>query len=279
MGYLYIVLAMALTVCACGEINASEGGFVFVQIADTQLGMSTSDNSLNAEIENFKKAAEHINRIKPAFVLISGDMINAPHNSRQVLAFWRAAGQICPGIPLYLVPGNHDVGPATADNVRSYVRFFGKDHYTFSHANTEFIVLNSCLIHDPQADKQLYDAQLAWFEQSLQAARARKPDHIFVCTHHPWFLQSGDEPDSYFVIPRVRRSEYLDLMKRYGAKWALAGHFHRNVVAPTDDLTMIATSAVGVPLGDDPVGLRIFRVFPERVEHQYRPLDKMSDYN
>lgn len=268
------LLALLLSCSVLAGQAADTGGFCFVQIADTQLGMSTNDRSMDAELEHFRKVAERINSLKPAFVLISGDMINAPHNSRQVLAFWRAAGRISHSIPLYLVPGNHDVGRPTKGNVLSYRRFFGMDHYAFSHGKSEFIVLNSCLIHDEEADKEMLDAQLAWFEQSLSAARSKRPEHIFVCTHHPWFLSSPDEADSYFVIPRARRNGYLELMRRYGAKWALAGHYHRNAVAPTQDLTMITTASVGMALGDDPVGYRVFRVNPRNVDHVYRALEE-----
>lgn len=248
--------------------------FCFVQIADTQLGMSAKDQSMDAELDNFRKVAERINSLRPAFVLISGDMINAPHNSRQILAFWRAAGRISHSIPLYLVPGNHDVGLPIKNNVLAYRRFFGMDHYAFSHGKSEFIVLNSCLIHDEKADKEMRESQLAWFEQSLSSARSKRPEHIFVCTHHPWFLSSPDEADSYFVIPRARRNDYLELMRRYGAKWALAGHYHRNAVAPTQDLAMITTASVGMALGDDPIGYRVFRVNPRQVEHVYRALEE-----
>jgi hypothetical protein len=40
---------------------------------------------------------------------------------------------------------------------------------------------------------------------------------------------------------------------------------------------MITTSAVGQPLGSDPSGLRVVKVFEERIEHAYYGLDEVPD--
>jgi hypothetical protein len=40
---------------------------------------------------------------------------------------------------------------------------------------------------------------------------------------------------------------------------------------------MIVTSAVGKPLGDAPSGVRIIKVYKDRIEHSYYPLDQIPD--
>ena len=112
--------------------------FTFIQIADTQLGMTNGNHDMVPEIENFNKAVDHINRLKPAFVIISGDLINSDHNPKQIRAFWNIAHKISPDIPLYLMPGNHDIGKANEANINSYRKLFGKDYYSFSYKGDEF---------------------------------------------------------------------------------------------------------------------------------------------
>ncbi len=40
-----------------------------------------------------------------------------------------------------------------------------------------------------------------------------------------------------------------------------------------DGLEMVTTGPVGKPLGDDPSGLRVVKVFSDRIEHRYYGLD------
>jgi hypothetical protein len=37
-------------------------------------------------------------------------------------------------------------------------------------------------------------------------------------------------------------------------------------------MVQVLTSAVGYPLGDDPSGIRLVRLTPAGVEHEFRPL-------
>ena len=272
-----LFLVLSLSICAGVTLAGNAADFFFVQIADTQLGMTNSNRDMVPEIENFSKAVDHINSIKPAFVIISGDLINADHSPKQIRAFWNIAHKINPDIPLYLVPGNHDIGKANEANINFYRRLFGKDYYSFSHKGNEFLVLNSCLIHDADSDVDMRAAQRKWFESELEAARKKNPDHIFVCVHHPWFLKSSDEKDEYFNIPVSERKEYLDLMKRFGVEFALAGHLHEESIAKDGSLSMITTSSLGKALGKTPVGFRVFRVYKDRVEHTYYPLDQVPE--
>lgn len=264
-----LLVIAVLLVCAFAS-TAADRGFTFVQLADTQIGFSSGD--LVADTVNFRRAVEQINLMRPAFVLISGDLVNKAHDPKQIRAFWRIAREIDPAIPLHLVPGNHDLA-ATEGSIGSYRKLFGDDRYAFSYAGCEFIVLNSCVIHDADADPKLRDEQRDWLVGALEKARERKSSHIFVCAHHPWFINDPDEKDEYFNIPGAQRQDYLELFERFDARWLLAGHLHRNSVVSAGKLDMIATSAVSKPLGSDPVGFRVFRVYPDRVEHEYRPLD------
>ena len=70
-----------------------------------------------------------VNRLRPKFLLISGDLTNAfPSDedlavgARQVADFKEALRELDPHIPLILQPGNHDIGQQpTADDVARYL--------------------------------------------------------------------------------------------------------------------------------------------------------------
>uniref|UniRef100_A0A7S3E5Z5 Calcineurin-like phosphoesterase domain-containing protein n=1 Tax=Rhodosorus marinus TaxID=101924 RepID=A0A7S3E5Z5_9RHOD len=65
-----------------GIPDDDEGGngfqpFHFVVLADTQFGMITNNGSVDEEVERVQKAVDAINLLKPMFVIVCGDLINA----------------------------------------------------------------------------------------------------------------------------------------------------------------------------------------------------------
>ena len=79
------------------------------------------------------------------------------------------------------------------------------------------------------------------------------------------------------VIPKERRRVLLELFKAHGVAAVFAGHWHRNNYASDGDLQMVTSGPVGYPLGDDPSGLRVVKVFEDRIEHEYFGLDAIPE--
>ena len=52
--------------------------FFFIQLTDPQLGMFTDNKDFVQETANFEFAVAAVNRLKPAFVVITGDLVNKP---------------------------------------------------------------------------------------------------------------------------------------------------------------------------------------------------------
>jgi 3',5'-cyclic AMP phosphodiesterase CpdA len=258
------------------------GPFFFVQIADTQLGMIESNEGWDQETDLFERAVVAINRLRPRFVIMSGDMVNqpvgGPAHAAQAAEFQRIARGIDPAIPLLSVCGNHDLGNCpTPEALAAYRQEFGDDKYSFWVGGVCGVVLNSNLYWDPSGAPKEQARQKAWFAQRLKAAREAGAKQLLVFQHHSWFLEKPDEPDQYFTIPRVRRDPALALMREAGVRATFAGHYHRNAHGWDGDLEMITTSAVGQPLGSDPSGLRVVKVFEDRIEHAYYGLDDVPD--
>jgi serine/threonine-protein phosphatase CPPED1 len=254
------------------------GAFFFVQVADPQFGMFDSDRSWEKEAALFNRAVAAINCLQPRFAIIGGDMVNQPPpnpgHAAEVAEFQRLALRIDPSIPLLCLCGNHDVGNRpTPEALAAYRAEFGDDWFAFWGGGIRCLILNTNLYWDPTGAPEEQERQEAWFARELAAAKEAGAKQIFVFQHHPWFLTQPDEPDGYFTIPRVRREPALALMRQAGVRAVFAGHYHRNAYGRDGELEMITTSAVGQPLGNDPSGFRIVKVYEDRIEHAYYGLD------
>lgn len=244
--------------------------FFFIQLTDPQFGMFTDNTNFVQETANFEFAVATINRLKPAFVVITGDLVNKPGDGAQIAEYRRIVAKVDPAIPVYDVAGNHDVeNVPTPATLAAYTNRFGPDHFTFRHGDFLGVVLNSSVIHSPQKSTDQLAAQERWLKEELKKTRAEKPRHIVVFQHHPWCLATESEADQYFNIPRERRDRYFALFREYGVNYLFCGHYHRNAVAKLKDLEVITTGPVGKPLGGDVSGLRIAIVRDGRIEHRY----------
>jgi 3',5'-cyclic AMP phosphodiesterase CpdA len=262
---------LLLVACLCWPLTAQNAdNYFFIQLADTQFGAFTQDKEFQKETENYEFAVANINRLKPAFVVICGDLINKVGDPVQTAEYLRITKQIDPVIPVYAVSGNHDVGnEPTPETLAYYREHFGRDYYGFRQRDIYGIVLNTSMIGAPGKVQAEADKQEAWFKAELTTARASGARHIVVFQHHAWFLEKPDEANQYFNIPNPQRRRYIDLIKGAGVRYVFAGHYHRNAFGTDEDLQMVTSGPVGVPLGSDPSGIRIVAVRPDRIDHQY----------
>jgi serine/threonine-protein phosphatase CPPED1 len=251
---------------------------VFIQMSDPQFGMQTDNRDFAQETANFEFAIATANRLKPAFVVITGDLINKAADAAQSAEYLRIAAKLDPAIKLYNVPGNHDVGNApTADSIAAYRKRFGPDYYSFRHGDFAGIVLDSSLISMPEKDPDEFGKQDAWLRKELAALKAGGARRVVIFQHHPYFLKTPDEPDQYFNIPSVRRKPYLDLFREYGVAAVFAGHLHQNAHGVDGPLEMVTTGPVGKPLGDARSGMRIVVVKDDGIHHDYADLGRLPD--
>jgi 3',5'-cyclic AMP phosphodiesterase CpdA len=270
-----ILLAALLFVAP--TLHAQTGAFLFIQLSDTQFGMYTGDREFAQETANFEFAVATINRLRPAFVVITGDLVNKPEDRPQIDEYARIKARIASGIPVYDMPGNHDVENAPTPESLAAYRARARDRYVFSHGSFTGIVLNSSLIHTPDKAQAEASAQIEWLRGALDGARDAGARRIVVFQHHPWFLKSADEPDDYFNIPLARRTALLDLFRRAGVQMLVSGHYHRNAGAVADGLESVVTGPVGMPLGGAKSGLRLFLVTDQAVAHKYYELGELPN--
>lgn len=273
--------AIAGLVCliSLGGFAQKSEPFFFIQMTDTQFGMFNEDKSFEKETKNFEKAIAAANRLHPAFVVITGDLINKPADKAQLQEYKRIVALLAPSIPIYHVAGNHDVtnDPKESD-IASYRKALGKDFYVIKHQGMRGIVLNSLYFKSPAGVEKEAAAQEKWLNKQLKKARRSSAAPLLVFQHHSWFLTDPNEKDEYFNIPTATREKHMALFKEYGVSHIFAGHYHRNAFGKSGDIEMVTTGPVGKPLGKDPSGFRIVKVSSGKVTHQYYELDQVPEH-
>jgi predicted MPP superfamily phosphohydrolase len=249
---------------------ATLGAQTFIQMSDPQFGMFTENKSFEHETANFEFAIASANRLKPAFVIITGDLINASTDSAQAAEYKRISGKLDPNIKLFSVPGNHDVtNEPTKETLQRYRERNGPDYYSFRTGDIAGIVLNSNLEKGTKNVPDEAAKMEAWFKTELEKAKASGAKHIVVFQHIPFFKKEAGEAEVYDNVPVDVRERYLKLMKDYGVKWIFAGHLHYNLEAQDAGIQIVATGPVGKPLGKGKSGFRIVSVTPDAIKHQF----------
>lgn len=272
-----LIVVVALATTAFVGRSARTAPFFFIQMSDPQFGMYRADTSFEQETANFELVIATANRLHPAFVVVTGDLINKPGDPAQAAEYWRIAKKLDPSIPLYNVAGNHDVGNTpTPATMAAYVKLFGADHYVFRYGDFTGVVLNSSIIDSSVAVPAEFAAQERWLETALAQARRSGARHIVVFQHHPWFLKDASEPDQYFNIPLAHRTRYLAMFHKYGVEALFSGHYHQNAVAADGEIQAVTTGPVGMPFGDVPQsGLRVVTVRDSGISHAYFGLENL----
>ncbi len=250
----------------------------FIQLSDPQFGMYANNADLRQETANFEFAIANANRLKPAFVIVTGDRVNRTGDKAQADEYLRIAAKLDRSIPLYQLPGNHDVGNnPTPESIASYVARFGPDHYSFRCGPMMGLVLNSCLIQSPKGAVKEAKQQETWLKAELEKAKREKVPHVIVFQHHPWFIERIDEPEGYHNLPLQERHRYLDLFGQHGVTHVFAGHHHAHATARYNSLEMVTTGAIGMPLRKDVSGLRIVIVRDTGIEHRFYHLGEIPN--
>lgn len=261
---------IAVVLCCALGVFAQAPRF-FVQGSDPQFGMYAENRNFRQETANFEFFVANVNRLRPAFVVICGDLVNRAGDADQIAEYKRVAGKLDDGISLYNVPGNHDVGnEPTPESLALYRRNFGPDYYIFHSGDLTGIVLDSSLIKAPEKAPEEARRQERWLRDVLRDESSKVgAARVVVFQHHPYFLENPDEPDQYFNIPKETRARYLALFRQFGVKYVFAGHYHRNAFGRDGDLEMITTGPIGMPIGPDPSGFRIVLIKPDRLQQKY----------
>jgi len=205
-----------------GAPSEWKGPFYFAVLADPQLGLLENNESWAEELRLLRMAVRELNRLKPAFAVVVGDLVQQPPVAsaadrdsakssvrlKQIGDFQEALGELDSGIPLMCAAGNHDVGNSPSSfSLERHIDAFGEDYFAWDFGGVRFIVLNSSVYWDPVGGGgggvEALAEQQAWLERELETLQTRdgkedkketaKVPRAVVFSHHPFFLDSVDE--------------------------------------------------------------------------------------
>ncbi|HXK05404.1 MAG TPA: metallophosphoesterase [Verrucomicrobiae bacterium] len=262
-----MTIRSVLLLAACAGALAAQS---FIQMSDPQFGMFAKDQEFTHETANFEFAIATANRLKPAFVVVTGDLINKGGDAAQAAEYHRIAAKLDPKIQLFSLPGNHDVGnEPTPESLAWYRELFGPDYYTFRIGDIVGFVLNSNLEKGATQVPQEAAKMEAWFRAELAKAKQEGGKRLIVFQHIPFFIKEAEEPDQYFNIPIETRRRYVKLLHEYGVREVFAGHYHNCAEGHDGDLDMVTTGPVGMPLEGAKSGVRVVTLTGGKLTHKY----------
>jgi serine/threonine-protein phosphatase CPPED1 len=265
---------LALGLWCAGALAAQTS----IQMSDPQFGMYTKNQGFEHESANFEFAIATANRLKPAFVVVTGDLVNQSGDERQMAEYKRIAAKLDPAIRLYSMPGNHDVdNEPTKESVARYRERFGPDYYSFRAGDIAGFVLNSSLEKEPKNVREDAAKMEQWLRAELAKAKRDGVKQLIVFQHIPFFVNDPNEKDTYDNIPVETRQRYLKLLHEYGVHIVFAGHYHANASGRDGDIEMVTSGPVGLPLRGGKSGLRIVKAAGEQLTHRYFDFGDLPD--
>lgn len=250
------------------SVSAENRPVTFAVLADPQLGMYAKDKDFLQEEANLEFVVANLNRLHPDFVVVCGDLTDRTGDEAEIAAYKQTMQKLDPTIPVYNVPGNHDVGNLpTPSTLAGYRAAYGPDYYTFRYGHLLGIVLDSNLIRSPDHAAKEAAQQEDWLRNVLKHATADQ--EILVFQHIPYFLKDANEKDDYFNIPIATRTKYLDLLSANRVHFVFAGHYHRLAGGTDGTLTEVVTGAVGMPIGGASSGFRLVQLGPSGMKTEW----------
>ena len=182
------------------------------------------------------------------------------------------------------MPGNHDVGidsdKLSREGLDFYHKHFGNDFYNFQWNDIELFFLNSSIFINYE-NKDFYNQQIDFIKQTLSGFSSNK--RIIIFMHHPPFIDKKDILSSheeliyskdltYWIFEEKIRNEFFELFKDHKLEYVFTGHLHINLETSFKETKIITTSALGLPLGDDPSGYRIIDYKDGKLSYKFYPI-------
>jgi len=246
-----IVALCAMFVTALLAVACHSNDLVFVQLSDTQIGFEDESEGYAVSDSLLRDAIAAVNRIKPSFVVITGDLVNHRNSEQQKAIFKSDMALLDSDIPVYILPGNHDIGSYSQENLEAFEDFIGPDRFAFRKGKSLFLGFDSCPIKDGAADREA--EQYEWMEKELAAASDCNHKYLFL--HCPVIRRDIDEPEDYSNFSIPMREKYLSLCKKYGVEAIFSGHTHYDCNTEYDGISFITAGPVCKPLGNGVSGI------------------------
>ena len=249
--------------------------FTFVQITDIHL------DALEEHRIFFEKAIREINKINPAFVIATGDLVYAAESATisQAKEWYNIYSDSIKNldVPVFNMVGNHDVvgicykkdiSNQPGYNKEMYRDYFGPAYYSFDWGSYHCIVLDPNEFLDGNQFYRIPDYQVEWMRKNL-SYRQGKP--LLVFFHEP-------------TISWENRAEVLNLLNQHSTKM-FSGHWHMDILIDSQGIPEQVTGALcgewwrGDCSDGKPCGYRIVQVEGNNIFSFYKEIGANRQIN
>lgn len=222
-------------------------GFSFIHASDTHISLPT--------VARMQKLKHLTDSLKPAFVLITGDLIKDALrvSEKEATSLYELylAELAKFSVPVYSVPGNHEIfgierhKSLVSDahplyGKKMFRSYLGPDYYSFNYGGVHFVGLNSVDYYDLWYYGHVDSTQLTWLSKDISTLSKESP--IVTFNHIP--LYSGgisldgfheEEPGSTLININGKKyyrhivsnaNEVITVLKNNSYLLALGGHHH-----------------------------------------------------
>ncbi len=221
-------------------------------------------------------------------LLLTGDLVSGGKPERHAALIEKLRRCEEAGLPVYVLPGNHDLSPIVQTEFAALYADFGyEEAFSRDPASLSYCVMRedcALLLLDtggypagardlPEAPERsdgeafLSGETLQWAERMLREAE-EKGLPVLCAGHYNLLSPAGPDMDTsgYYLENRERMA---DLLRRYRVPLYLSGHLHSRAVYEADGLTELVTEyLLGYPTGYSVLDLTAesLRYTPRRVD-------------
>ena len=216
--------------------------FTFVQASDTHIS--------EQNVERTRRLKAMVDSLKPAFVIITGDLIRdalrVPEAEARGYYELLTRELATFTVPVFTVPGNHDIfgierhlslvgrnNPVYGKRLHRTVR--GPNYYSFNFGGLHFMGLDTVDYEDLAYYGHVDSVQVEWMKQDL----ARLPAGVRVVTFNHIPLVTAAE-----TIDGMRETEPAPTVIRLGGR-----AYFRHVVQNTEELVEVLGDRLEIALG------------------------------
>ncbi len=202
-----------------------------------------------------------------AFLILTGDLVNGGKPHRHAALVQKLKKAEADGLPVYVLPGNHDLDPITQTDFAEFYADYGYDEaFSRDASSLSYAVIRDGLLllmldtagysagainlAEAPGDTHAFlsDSTLRWAETMLR--HAKENGLLTLCAGHYNLLpaMNRDEENSGFYFENA--DKLAALLKKYEVPLYLSGHAHTRAYYRQDDLHELVTEyLLGYPTG------------------------------
>lgn len=157
---LYTLFLLFCVPCMVWGQDQRQESFFFVQLTDPQWEPCPEGSDSCCTQNPMRTLIETINLLEPEFVVISGNLVQNADSEDQKESFEVLCEAIDSDIPLYVIPGNHDVGDkATPEATEDFIRRYGSDRFVWKKKDCCVIGFNTSEIRSGDSQREATEYQ------------------------------------------------------------------------------------------------------------------------